>query len=71
MEFDYSLGNGNYEDISAMMTKYPHMNAYWEDKNAKIANIEIPMYVVMSYSTNLHTEGSYRGWKYSSSKDKW
>ncbi|KAH6711707.1 Alpha/Beta hydrolase protein [Leptodontidium sp. MPI-SDFR-AT-0119] len=63
-------GNGNYEDISAMMTKYPHMNAYWEDKNAKIANIEIPMYVVMSYSTNLHTEGSYRGWKYSSSRDK-
>ncbi|KAH7408955.1 Alpha/Beta hydrolase protein [Cadophora sp. MPI-SDFR-AT-0126] len=64
-------GNGNYEDIGAMMTKYPHMNAYWEDKNAKIANIDIPMYVVMSYSTNLHTEGSYRGWKYSSSKDKW
>ncbi|OAL51437.1 alpha/beta-hydrolase [Pyrenochaeta sp. DS3sAY3a] len=64
-------GIGNYEDISAMITKYPHMNAYWEDKNPDLKSIEVPMYVLMSYSTGLHTEGSFRGWKYASSKDKW
>ena len=54
-----------------MVVKHPHMNAYWEDKNPKITKIDIPMYVLMSYSTGLHTEGSFRGWKYASSKDKW
>ncbi|KAF2851296.1 alpha/beta-hydrolase [Plenodomus tracheiphilus IPT5] len=64
-------GHNNHEDIAGMLQKYPHTNAYWEDKNADLSKIEVPMYVVMSYSTGLHTEGSFRGWKYSSSKDKW
>lgn len=64
-------GNNHYEDVGTMVTTHPHMNAYWEDKNPKITNIEVPMYVLMSYSTGLHTEGSFRGWKYSSSKEKW
>jgi predicted acyl esterase len=54
-----------------MIEKYPHMNAYWEDKNPDLSKIDVPMYVLMSYSTGLHTEGSFRGWKYASSKDKW
>lgn len=54
-----------------MIEKYPHMNAYWEDKNPRITDIDVPMYVLMSYSTGLHTEGSFRGWKYANSKDKW
>lgn len=67
----HTLGNGYYEDVGTMVTTHPHMNAYWEDKNPNITNIEVPMYVLMSYSTGLHTEGSFRGWKYASSKDKW
>ncbi|OQU98957.1 hypothetical protein CLAIMM_04666 [Cladophialophora immunda] len=61
------------EDFATMIEKHPHMNEYWEDKNPKLCNIDIPMYVLMSYSTGLHTEGSYRGWKYSktSSEHKW
>ncbi|KAK3671120.1 hypothetical protein LTR78_008921 [Recurvomyces mirabilis] len=54
-----------------MTDKYPHMNEYWRDKTPNLPNTDVPMYVTMSYSTGLHTEGSYRGWKYSSSKDKW
>ncbi|KAH6722758.1 Alpha/Beta hydrolase protein [Leptodontidium sp. MPI-SDFR-AT-0119] len=64
-------GNGFYEDVGEMITKYPHMNDYWADKKPRLTDIDIPMYVAMSYSTGLHTEGSFRGWKYSSSKDKW
>ncbi|KAJ4983481.1 s15 family peptidase [Stagonosporopsis vannaccii] len=64
-------GHGYYEDVATMIQKYPHMNTYWEDKNPDLSKIDVPMYVLMSYSTGLHTEGSFRGWKYSSSKDKW
>lgn len=64
-------GFNKREDVVAMIEKYPLMNAYWEDKKPKLANIKVPMYVLASYSTGLHTEGSIRGWKYSSSKDKW
>ncbi|KAK1141008.1 hypothetical protein N8T08_009665 [Aspergillus melleus] len=64
-------GENLREDIGAMAEKYPHMNAYWADKVPKIQNIKIPMYVLLSYSTGLHTEGSFRGWKYSNSVDKW
>ena len=66
-----SAGKNSYEDVGKMILQSPHMNEYWEDKNPKLANIDVPMYTLMSYSTNLHTEGSFRGWKYASSKDKW
>lgn len=59
------------EDVCSMVEKYPLWNAYWDDKKAQLANIDIPMYVLASYSTQLHTEGSIRGWKYASSKQKW
>lgn len=65
--------NGKYlrENVAGMIERYPHMNDYWEDKKPELQNIHIPMYVLASYSTGLHTEGSIRGWKYSASKDKW
>ncbi|KAH6951211.1 Alpha/Beta hydrolase protein [Ilyonectria sp. MPI-CAGE-AT-0026] len=59
------------EDVATMAEKYPLWNAYWEDKKPKLANIDIPMYALASYSSQLHTEGSIRGWKYASSKQKW
>lgn len=64
-------GTRDREDVVSMIKKYPLMNEYWEDKNPKLQNIKIPMYVLASYSTGLHTEGSIRGWKYSSSTEKW
>ncbi|ETS85194.1 hypothetical protein PFICI_03219 [Pestalotiopsis fici W106-1] len=64
-------GKNKREDVVSMIEKYPLMNAYWEDKKPKLENIKIPMYVLASYSTGLHTEGSIRGWKYANSKDKW
>jgi predicted acyl esterase len=64
-------GKNQAEDVATMIRKYPLMNSYWEDKNPKLHNIVVPMYVLASYSTSLHTEGSIRGWKYSNSKEKW
>ena len=59
------------EDVVRMILEQPMMNAYWEDKNPRLGDIKIPMYVLASYSTGLHTEGSIRGWKYSNSQEKW
>lgn len=54
-----------------MIRKYPLLNGYWDDKRAKLEEIEVPMYVLASYSTGLHTEGSLRGFLFAESKEKW
>ncbi|KAK0761625.1 hypothetical protein N5P37_006578 [Trichoderma harzianum] len=54
------FGRNNQEDVIGMLEKYPRLNAYWEDKRAKIEQIKIPCYVLASYSTGLHTIGSFR-----------
>jgi predicted acyl esterase len=43
-------GPRGQEDIVAMARKYPLMNGYWEDKIAKVENIEIPTYVLAGYT---------------------
>ena len=47
------------------------MNPYWNDKRAEISNINIPTYVVASYSSLVHTMGPICGWLDVQTKDKW
>lgn len=47
------------------------MNEYWADKRADVKNINVPIYALASYSTGLHTFGSFRGYTEAQSKDKW
>ena len=54
-----------------MIRKYPLTNNYWNDKRAKLEQINIPIYCLASYSSSLHTEGSIRGFLFSSSTEKW
>ncbi len=54
-----------------MTRQYPLWNQYWDDKRAKFAEIDVPIYASASFSTMLHTEGTIRGFLFSSSKDKW
>ena len=64
-------GRNQIEDVIEMIKAYPLMNEYWRDKNPGLSKITVPMYVLASYSSGLHTQGSIRGFKYSSSKEKW
>ncbi|KAI1610764.1 Alpha/Beta hydrolase protein [Exophiala viscosa] len=64
-------GKNRQEDTGAMTRRYPLWNQYWDDKSAKFAQIDVPIYALASYSTMLHTEGTMRGFLFSSSKDKW
>jgi hypothetical protein len=68
---DLKQGRNQQEDVLAMLEKYPLMNEYWEDKRARITQIQVPAYILASYSTGLHTVGSFRGYEDIASKDKW
>jgi predicted acyl esterase len=64
-------GHGLQEDQGLMSQKYEMFNSYWEDKRAKLGRITCPAYVLASYSSKLHIQGSYRGWREIASKEKW
>ncbi|KAL4736692.1 Alpha/Beta hydrolase protein [Aspergillus similis] len=51
--------------------KYPLMNDYWEEKRPRLHDINVPVYILASYSTSLHTEESIRAWNYAGSEQKW
>lgn len=54
-----------------MLDRYPLQNAYWADKRADMSKINIPAYVLASYSTGLHTVGSFRGFEEIQHDNKW
>ncbi|KAJ5901239.1 alpha/beta-hydrolase [Penicillium tannophilum] len=64
-------GRNKQEDVKGMLDKYPLMNEYWEDKRAKMDKINVPAYVLASYSTFLHTMGSFRAFEEISHDQKW
>jgi uncharacterized protein len=64
-------GHNGLEDFREMYRRCQTMNPYWNDKRADIGKINIPTYVVASYSTFVHTMGSVRGWLEVDTKDKW
>ncbi|KAH6950130.1 Alpha/Beta hydrolase protein [Fusarium avenaceum] len=53
---DCLFGSHKAEDITGMLDQYPLQNAYWADKRADMSKINIPAYVLASYSTGLHTD---------------
>lgn len=65
-----SFGLNKQEDLRAMMRRFPFMNEYWDDKYAKFENVQVPAYVVASYSSG-HSKGTFEGFRRISSKDKW
>lgn len=64
-------GHNGLEDFREMYRRCQTTNPYWADKRAEIKNINIPTYVVASYSTFVHTMGSIRGWLEVQCEDKW
>ncbi|KAM0143657.1 hypothetical protein ACHAO1_000758 [Botrytis cinerea] len=55
-------GKNQREDVCAMVDEHPLWNWYWEHKKPKLDRINVPIYATASYSTGLHTEGSFRGY---------
>lgn len=64
-------GNNEIEDLSGMIRKYPLMNSYWREKSANLERINIPAYIVASWTNELHTHGTFEGFRRISSAHKW
>ena len=64
--------NKDVEDLVAAQKEHPLFDEYWEKRQAKLANIKVPMFVGASWSTQgLHNRGTLEGFKQAGSKDKW
>ncbi|KAJ9255176.1 hypothetical protein DTO195F2_6392 [Paecilomyces variotii] len=51
------------EDISGVVNSYPLWNEYWEDKRSKCEQINVPTYVVSSWTNPIHTPGTLRAYR--------
>ncbi|RDW71755.1 hypothetical protein BP5796_07789 [Coleophoma crateriformis] len=65
-------GFGSAENVAAMLEKRPLYDEYWETKRIPVENIDnIPLYLLASYSSMLHTHGSFHTWQVAKTKQKW
>jgi hypothetical protein len=55
----------------ATFAKSETSNEYWEDKRARLDKIEVPTYILGSYSTGLHTLGAVRAFEEIKHNQKW
>lgn len=67
----FASKNGLLENQPRMIVDYPFMNDYWADKRVQLDKIHIPAYVVASYTNDVHTHGTFAGFRGIASKDKW
>jgi predicted acyl esterase len=60
------------EDTAANVRAHPLHDAYWASKEIELEAIEVPAYVVASWSDHgLHTRGTLEAYKRIASREKW
>ncbi|PYI03906.1 alpha/beta-hydrolase [Aspergillus sclerotiicarbonarius CBS 121057] len=65
-------GHGTAENMPAMASKRPFFDDYWESKRIHTERIgDIPLYLLASYSSMLHTRGSFETFRTAQSTRKW
>ena len=64
-------GNGRFEDVTRSLLNDPHEGEYWADKRADLRSIEVPAYVVASWTNSLHTRSTLDAYERLGSEDKW
>lgn len=69
--FSHLAGPGRVERPDMTATDHPLMDAYWQDKAAKLESITIPAYAVTDVVTDLHRMGTFEGYRRLGSRDKW
>lgn len=63
---------GRTEDTNANVQAHPLHDAYWRSKDVDLEAIEVPAYVVASWSDHgLHTRGTIEAWRRMASRRKW
>lgn len=56
---ELNAGRNRIEDVVEMLARYPLFNSYWENHAARVEQIEVPAYVVASWSSPLHVQGTF------------
>ena len=60
------------EDLLTEVKEHPFFDAFWASKAADFSTINVPAYVVASWTDQgLHTRGTLEGFKKIASRDKW
>jgi predicted acyl esterase len=65
------VGRNKMEDTAAQCFSHPFFDEYWQTKRIPLEHIRIPMYILGSYSSFIHTHGSLRTFRECGSADKW
>ena len=65
------LGLGRKEDILTEVERHPLIDDLWQNKIPQLDRVNVPAYVVASYSHTLHTAGTFRAWRGIASTKKW
>jgi predicted acyl esterase len=69
--FAHLAGSARVERLDMMAEDHSLMDAYWQDKAAKLESINVPAYVVTDVVTDLHRMGTFEGYRRLGSKEKW
>jgi predicted acyl esterase len=64
-------GKSLREDLVLDTENHPLHDALWEQRVPLFSQIEVPAYIVASYSNSIHTPGTFRGWREMGSQQKW
>lgn len=71
MFVDVFSGPGLIEDIDAMVKSHPLFDEYWADKADPIESIDVPLYLLGSFSNPYHTHGSFDTFRRAKTTKKW
>lgn len=64
--------HGQVEDVAANAMNHPFFDEYWQGKVAALSAIDVPAYVVASWTDHgLHTRGTLEGFRRMASARKW
>lgn len=66
-----AYGRNKMEDMILNIRDNPLMNDYWRDKVIALEKIQCPAYIVASYTSMVHCQGTLRAWRTVSSREKW
>ncbi|MDR1766593.1 MAG: CocE/NonD family hydrolase [Lachnospiraceae bacterium] len=62
---------GMCEDMTANMLYHPLLDEYWQDRIPKVEDSHIPVYATASWSSRIHTRGTWRAWRAFGTDKKW
>ncbi len=66
-----AAGKGKMEDLAKMISSYPFMNAYWDDKAARLEEITVPAYVAAPCVNETLNGCAFDGFRRIAGHEKW